>query len=305
MTLDVALAPAHSRGVRRTLWLVCLPLMWGCHITQPSPIPFASWRTTLPQWSPYVVLQPNDLALAGYRDALTKLLAAQAVVGVRVPLFADGRAAQTVALAASLNLEIVGVIDDADLMSGDVVAMFDRYRSTYQQVKTFQIGNEVTTFPGMPMTIERYLDVFTRIYAHVLDRYPDVLLLTQSTFGSGTMGGSDLGATIGRLRSRVSPERVVLAVNVYTNKALNADVTEEAATFGFRIWVTETGIANPAQQVAYVMRMYPLLQMLRPERIYWYALWAGDVGNDSGYSLVTNATHPPVVPSPLFQTLTD
>jgi len=251
------------------------------------------------------VLHPVDPALNGYRDALTRLIATQAVLGVRIPLTADGRAAPTVRLAASLNLDILGIVDDADLITGNVVAVFDRYRAAYPQIRTFQIGNEVTTFPRRPITIERYLDIFMRIYAHVLDRYPDVMLVTQATFGAGTIGARDLGATIVRLRGRVSPDRVVLAVNVYTNKALTAYIGQEAATFGFRIWVTETGRANPVEQVTHVMRMYPLLQMLRPERIYWYALWAGDTGSDSGDSLVTHVTHPPIIPSPLFQRLTD
>jgi hypothetical protein len=72
----------------------------------------------------------------------------------------------------------------------------------------------------------------------------------------------------------------------------------------YRIWVTETGIADPAGEVAYVTQTYPRLFALPAQRIYWYALWAGDSGIDSGYSLISSASRPPIVPGPLFQLLT-
>jgi hypothetical protein len=69
--------------------------------------------------------------------------------------------------------------------------------------------------------------------------------------------------------------------------------------------VTETGETIPASQIAYVTATYPQLQaLLRADRIYWYALWAGDSGGDSDYSLIMNATQPPIGPGPLFQVLT-
>ena len=72
----------------------------------------------------------------------------------------------------------------------------------------------------------------------------------------------------------------------------------------YRIWVTETGVADPASEVGYVMQTYPRLLALPAERVYWYALWAGDTGADAGFSLVANAANPPIVPGPLFQLLT-
>jgi hypothetical protein len=149
--------------------------------------------------------------------------------------------------------------------------MFDRYRAAYPQVTTFQIGNEVTT--SVPMPIDRYLDVFARVYAHVVSRYPDVTLVTQAAFGAGQIGSIDVNATVERIRTFASPSRAVVALNVYTPTALMA---YEAA-----------------------LRASP-----PPYRIYWYALWAGDTGADSGYGLIGHASSPPIVQGPLFQLLT-
>jgi len=273
-----------------------------------SPLaPSALWRTILPAWSPYLVLQPDDGALAGYRDALARLKSHAAVAGVRIGLSADGRSAATVGLAVSFGLDIVGIVDNADLLAADVEAVFDRYRAAYPQVRTFQIGNEVTTLPVMPMTVDRYVDVFVRIYTHVVTAYPDVTLVSEAPIGSGIGGSADLVAETAAFTARgVSPSRIVIAMNVYTETALTAYVAAMPNIApGYRIWVTETGETIPTNQLTYVAATYPQFQkLLRAERIYWYALWAGDAGGDSDYSLIKNATQPPIVPGPLFQILT-
>ena len=75
---------------------------------------------------------------------------------------------------------------------------------------------------------------------------------------------------------------------------------------GYRIWVTRRGWPTLLSQIMHVTLKYPQLRtLLRAERIYWYALWAGDVGGDSGFSLISGATHPPIVAGPLFHLLTD
>src|SRR5262249_23572135 len=157
------------------------------------------------------------------RSALTSMTNKGAVSGVRIGLQANGAAAPTVALAASFGLDIVGIMDDADLGGPDVEGAFDRYRATDPQVKTFQIGNEVTTYAAAPMTIDQYLDVFQRIYARVVSLYPDVTLVSAATFGSGTSGSVDLRAeAAGFLARGISGSRVVLGLNVYTETALAA-----------------------------------------------------------------------------------
>ena len=95
--------------------LLLTPLLAACQlISGPSSAPPA-WQSSLPQWSPYVVLQPDDGALAGYHDALTQLTSRRAVTGARIQLFADGRAAPTVNLPGLKSLvpttEVPTVVD--------------------------------------------------------------------------------------------------------------------------------------------------------------------------------------------------
>jgi hypothetical protein len=276
----------------------------GCHNPLAPSAPPA-WTLLLPQWSPYVVLQPDDAALAGYSDALLQLTSRGALAGVRIQLFADGRAAPTVALAFARRLDVLGILDDADLFAPDIEGVFDRYYAAYPQVKTFQVGNEVTTSPVRPMAIDQYLDLFLRLYAYALRQHPDVTLVTQAAFGAGHVGADDLAATIKRFQSLTTLPRVILALNVYTPMALMAyAATLHDLAPPYRIWVTETGVADPTGEISYVTQTYPVLGTLPAERIYWYALWAGDTGMDSGFSLITSPTKPPIVPGPLFQLLT-
>src|SRR5262249_40408080 len=86
-------------------------LVAGDSATAPSPPP--AWLTLLPQWSPFMVVQPDDAALNGYRDALSQLAGRRAVAGVRIQLFADGRAGPTVSVATSLRLDVLGILDNA------------------------------------------------------------------------------------------------------------------------------------------------------------------------------------------------
>ena len=136
--------------------LLAMPVVAACQsVTAPSTPP--AWLASLPQWSPFMVVQPDDAALNGYRDALLRLTSRRAVAGVRIQLFADGRSAPTVNLASSLRLDVLGILDNADLFSSDVEGVFDRYRAAYPQVTTFQIGNEVTTSSPVAMPIDRCL----------------------------------------------------------------------------------------------------------------------------------------------------
>jgi hypothetical protein len=261
----------RSRRTRAVLLILTVAVLAsGCgllsSLTAPSPL----WQKVLPAWSPYVVIQPDEGALAGYREALPRLTSRGALTGARIGLFADGRSTTTVNLAASFGLDIVGIVDNADLFAPDVEGTFDRYRAAYPQVKTFQIGNEITTLPSAPMSIDQYIDVFVRVYARVVSRYPDVTLVSQATFGAGKGGSADLAAEAAAFNARgVSGTRVVLGVNVYTETALAAyAIVMPTIPSSFRIWVTETGETDPAGEVSYVTITYPQLHdVLRADRI--------------------------------------
>ena len=277
----------------------------GCGLFSSPMAPTPAWHTNVPAWSAYMVIQADDAALVGYRQALARLVAHGAIRGARIGLFADGRSAPTVRLVASFGIEVVGIIDNADLFQPDVAAVFDQYASLYPQVHVFQVGNEVTT--STSMSFDAYLDVLGRMYVHVRDRYPNVTLLSQATFGAGIEGAGELAALASWVAANgASPQRLIVGINVYTEKARNAYAATLADHLvAYRIWVTETGVADPTQHVAYVNTTYPMLRTsLRADRIYWYALWAGDAGGDSAYSLIHAPTSSAIVPGPLFQLLT-
>jgi hypothetical protein len=290
-----------------TLALAAAVAASGCRNLVSSVVgPSETWRATVPAWSPYVVIQPDASAAAGYQDALNALTAHGAVHGARIALTVDGRSAETVQLALSYGLEVLGLIDNADLFRPDVEQAFDQYRATYPQIRIFQVGNEITT-ANPPMAIDAYIDVLARVYAHVAAAYPDVTLVTESTFGAGTIGAADLtalGAAVGP--HGLSSSRLIFGINAYTETAITAyTVAVAGLPSGYRIWVTETGVPDQSSQVSYVNLTYPRLEtLLRAERVYWYALWAGDSGGDSAYSLIKNAASPPIVPGPLFKQLT-
>ena len=255
-----------------------------------------------------MVIQPHDGALEGYRQALAMLVDRDAIRGARIGLYANGSSAPTVRLVTSFGVEVLGIIDDADLFEPDVEAVFNRYAAMYPQVRVFQVGNEITTSAVSPMPIDRYLDVLERMYVHVVGHYPGVTLVSQATFGSGTIGAGDLAAMAPRLETHgFSPRRLIVGINIYTERAFTAYADELALDLtNYRIWVTETGSSDESQQMSYVETTYPRLRTsLRAERIYWYALWAGDVGGDSESSLIHAPTNPPIVPGPLFRLLTE
>jgi hypothetical protein len=251
-------------------------------------------------------MQPNAEALDGYRDALTTLTANGAVRGVRIGLYADGSSQPTVNQAASFGLDVVGIMDNADLFRSDLEAAFDEYRRAYPTIRVFQIGNEVTTW--LPaMSARDYVDKLARIYSHVVNNYPDVTLISESTFGAGNIGAGDLSVLVpGFVAKGMNRQKLILGLNVYTESALAAYAAIlPTLPGGFRIWVTETGTPDQTGHVNYVNLTYPrLTALLGAERIYWYALWAGDSGGDSEYSLIKSPVRPPIAPGQLFQRLT-
>ncbi len=253
------------------------------------------------QWSPYIVVHSDGGAVEGYRKALTLLKSRGMVRGVRVGL--SGYRDTVVQMISSLGIEMVGIIPNESLFDLNPEAMIDRYISAYPDIRIFQIGNEVTTInQAQKMTIEQYMDIFKKIYDHT-----STTLMTQSTFGSGFYGSNELKRMVelGLKPNILSPQRVIVGINVYSDYTLSEYVSARVQYLddhnqgGYRIWVMETGSSNPTEQIAHVRSFYPrLASALGAERIYWYALWAGD------YSLITNPQDPNrMTYSPLFKAL--
>jgi hypothetical protein len=262
------------------------------------------------RWSPYIGVHATGLALPAYLDALGSLQRTGRARGVRMEIHRGEPTNHVIKAVGGLGLEVLALISNEFLFDPDIERRIDDIFATYPEIRHFQIGNEVTTIlppSGPTITIEEYAAVFKRVYDHVQARHPGrAVLVTQSALGSGLRGPVEL-ETLARLAlNGMDPDRIVVAINAYDPDAvsqyrglLSRDLRP------FRVWVTESGVDDPARQVAFVHRNYPLLrQYLRAERVYWYVLWGGDSGPDVDFSLIRNpAMYPNYWKSPLFEAL--
>ncbi len=273
-----------------------------------------SGNTNLSSWSPYVVVHTPGNTLDAYRQTMPALMEKGNLRGVRVGIIkGEGRNFVSQALL-DMGLEGLGIVDNYFLFDPDIERVMDEVVRMYPSIKFFQIGNELTTIlpkNGPQISVEEYMTVFNRIYRHVEKNYPDITLVTQSTFGSGTYGSIELARMDQLGLHNYSPSRVIIGLNCYgINSAINyAGVLDSHSFRGYRVWVTETGVADPAQQVEYVQKVYPILvDYLRPDRdhfgnprIYWYAYYGGEGLPDGGYGLISNLLK--LDKSPLYKIL--
>jgi hypothetical protein len=264
------------------------------------------------QWSPYVGVHADGLALSTYEDALSALRRAGRLNGVRMELHRYEPVNPVIKAVGALGLEVLGLVSNDYLFDPDIEGAIDRIFAAYPEIRYFQIGNEVTTIlppTGPTMTIEEYAAVFQRVYDHVQSRHPGrAVLLTQSALGSGLRGPTELETLAGLALSGMDPNKVIVAINAYEPDAVSQFRGLLGGTLrSFRVWATESGIANPDLQASFVREKYPLLrQYLRAERVYWYVMWGGDAGPDADFSLVKYpANHPNYWKSPLFGLLTE
>jgi hypothetical protein len=263
------------------------------------------------RWSPYVGVHASGEALSAYRHALSALRDAGRLNGVRMEIHRHEPVNPVIKAVGALGLEVLGLVSNEYLFDSDIEGAIDRIFAAYPEIRHFQIGNEVTTIlppTGPTITIEEYAAVFQRVYDHVQARHPGrAILLTQSALGSGLRGPVELETLADLGLARMDPDKVIVAINAYDPEA----VSQFRGLLGrslrpFRVWVTESGMADPARHTAFVHDKYPLLrQYLRAERVYWYVLWGGDSGPDTDFSLIKQpATYPVYWKSPLFDLLT-
>jgi hypothetical protein len=292
----------------------------GCHSSLLSPSesgdPGASpngpvtLQQVAGQWSPYIHVHGDGEALLAYRDALSILQRAGRVQGVRMEIRRDEPVNPVIKAVAAMGLEVLGLVSNDYLFDPDIEGVIDRIFSTYPEIRYFQIGNEITTIlppTGPTMTIEQYAAVFQRIYQHVQSRYPGrVVLLTQSALGSGLRGPTELETLTNLALAHMDPDKVIIAVNAYDPDAVSRYRGLLTGSLrAFRVWVTESGVANPALQAMFVRDRYPQLrEYLRAERVYWFVLWGADSGPDTDFSLIRYPSrYPDYWKSPLFDLL--
>lgn len=277
--------------------------------TAPSTPPTA--EEVALQWSPYVGVHVDGGALPAYEDALLALQRVGRLNGVRMEIRQNEPSSPVIKAVGRLGLEVLGLVSNEYLFDPDIEGAINRIFAAYPEIRHFQIGNEVTTIlpqSGPTMTIERYATVFQRVYDHVQARHPGrAILLTQSALGSGLRGPTELETLAGLTLSRMDPDKVIVAINAYDPD----NVSQYRGLLGgalrpFRVWVTESGMANPEGQTYFVRDKYPLLRRyLRAERVYWYVMWGGDAGPDTDFSLIKSpASYPNYWKSPLLTLLT-
>jgi len=291
--------------VLKRLFVVSVCLLMGCSSFQNPAAPSNTSSNDIP-WSPYIVIHSDGGALKSYENALRQLQSHNRIKGARIGLDFIGSSRDTTRLVNSLGIEIVGIMDNNDLVRSDIENVFDQYYRNYPEVKTFQVGNEISTIGNGPhMTMEVYMGVLKRIYRHVEKNYPGVMLVSQSTLGSGEYGPDELSRMVGLGLKEIPPSRLIIGINVYNAKALNfysSVLTNKLG--GYRVWVMESGFDGWDGQIAHVYNVYPRIQNeLRAERIYWYVLWNGDSGFEPGFSLIKQANTPQATFSPLLKLL--
>jgi hypothetical protein len=294
---------------------VALGAVLACDQLRPPTSPGATTPATQEaalSWSPYVGVHSHGGALRAYQDSLSALLSAGRLSGVRMAIHRQQPVDETIKALGSLGLEILGLVDNEYLFDPDIEGAIDRIFAAYPEIRYFQIGNEVTTIlppTGPTITIDQYAAVFQRVYDHVESRHPGrAILLTQSALGSGLRGPTELETLTRLALSRMDPDKVIIAVNSYDPDNLSQfSGLLGGALRPFRVWVTESGVADPDRQVSFVRDKYPLLRrFLRAERVYWYVMWGGDDGPDTGFSLIKFPTsYPTYWKSPLFTLLAE
>jgi hypothetical protein len=276
--------------------------------TAPSGPPTA--EDVAVQWSPYVGVHVNAGALPAYQDALLALQRAGRVNGVRMEIRPNELGGPVIKAISRLGVEVLGLVSNEYLLDNNIEGTLDRILSDYPEIRHFQIGNEITTIlpaSGPQVTIEHYANLFQRAYTHVNTRYPGrAILVTQSALGSGLRGPSELETLATQALSHMDPDKVIVAINAYDPD----NVSQYRGLLGgplrsFRVWVTESGVANPEAHAQFVRDKYPLLRRyLRAERIYWYVMWGGDEGVDTDFSLIRSPfAYPSYWKSPLFNLL--
>lgn len=297
--------------------LLATVLLLGCSDFRFSPISptrLGEGSQNVPNWSPYINIQPTGEARAAYKEAIGALQDEGAIKGARVEFVrSHGFRNDTVEMVSSMGIEVLGIVDNYYLTYDAPVIerVIDDIVRAYPEIRYLQIGNEITTIipkHDPQISIEEYMAIFKRIYDYVEYNHPKIMLLTQSTLGSGDYGANELEKMAKLGLKDMSPDRVIVAMNVYSANAANkyAGVINGPLR-KFRVWITESGIKDPSKHISYVEFEYLRLKnLLRAERIYWYVMWGSDSGVDTDFSLIKGIEgpeRPATWQSPLFKKL--
>ncbi|MDP3697728.1 MAG: hypothetical protein Q8R55_07015 [Candidatus Taylorbacteria bacterium] len=277
-------------------------------------------KIDLSMWSPYILVHTPGEALRAYQKAIPELMARGALKGVRIGIDKNEGRNFVNTWIASVVPDTLWILDNHYLFDQNIEQVIDQVMVWYPGIKYLQIGNETTTIlprnePQIP--IELYMSVLKRIYTYVQTRYRGVILVAQSTFGSGKYGSLELERMVELGLREMSPNKLIIAMNVYSISAAHnySHVVNRLGLRkndqGYRIWVTESGVADPSLHISFVQEVYPFLKNnLKAERVYWYCLYCGEPEQDRGddhskYGLIRGINNPLLLwTSPLYNALT-
>ena len=284
----------------------------GCdRLTTPaSPSGAAVADQGTSAWSPCAVVHnPGGTPFTAQMDAVKRLQRTGKMLWIRLDTHLDGSGAEYHLEAHRLGVKTFSIVALKDLESAGWESAFDRLYAMYP-TDIWEIGLEISnpdpSINPVTVTPTYYMSKFSSLYKYVKSRYPGVTLASAPTFGTGTSGATELETFF---KLGLLDMDVVVTLNVYSNPALSSYATVldryAARLAGKRIWVTETGSANPASQIAWVQEFYPrLFNVVRPEMICWYAMWGGDgAATDNGFGLLDQVESGNVVERPLFRAL--
>ena len=303
--------PLRARGLALLLGTSVLFLYTGCerltNPTSPGGAALADQGTNA--WTPCAVVHnPGGTPFTTQMDAVRKLQRAGKIQWMRLDTHLDGSGVEYHLEARRMGLRTMSTMALRDLESAGWEAAFDRLYATYP-TDIWEIANEISNAdPSVnPVTVTPayYMSKFSNLYTYVKSHYPGVTLASAATVGTGLSGATELETFF---KLGLLDLDVVVTLNVYSHPALSSYATVldryAARLAGKRIWVTETGSANPASQVAWVQEFYPrLINVVHPEMICWYALWGGN-GGDNGFGLLDQVESGNAVERPLFRVLT-
>jgi hypothetical protein len=276
----------------------------------PAPVGGAPAALAVNAWAPCLVVQsPGGVPFSVQMSAARKLQQSGKLTWIRLNTHLDGTGLEYHLEARRMGLRIFSIVSLKDLEAAGWEAAFDRLYARYPS-DLWEIAGEITNpDPSVnPVTVtpDYYMTKFRSLHDYVRSRYPGVVLTSAPTYGTGNAGASELETFF---KLGLLDMDVVVTLNVYSHPALSSYATiidkYAARLAGKRIWVTETGSANPDTHIAWVQEFYPrLLNTLHPEMICWYALWGGaGVGGDNGFGLLDQVESGQAVERPLFRAL--
>ena len=175
---------------------------------------------------------------------------------------------------------ILGIITDygegtalLEQLENNLEATLRAYFSSYPSVSYWQLLNEPTSFWDISPTdyVKKYL---APAASFIRSNYPEVTIVSAAPKGNSQ--GPILMAEMAAAGLEKHCNRV--AVHIYNP----VTIIDYANLVNKKIWITETGIDNQQQHIAWARDTLRVVrEALNPERIFWYALW-----DKTQYSLI-------------------